>query len=185
MMEAGNMLKTILQLYWSFFQIGYTSFGGLSMVPLINSEMASHGWMTASEIADIIAIAEITPGPLGLNCATFAGMRVAGVLGAMTANLGVITPTLTIGAVAAACFEKFKNGSFLKSVIKGVRPASIGLVCGVILTQARSNYFSESGIEIGSILLALVCCYLLIKCKWSVPKTIGIAALVGVIFLRG
>lgn len=68
----------LLELFWSFCKIGFTSFGGLSMVPLINSEMLSHGWMTLSEVSDIVAIAEMTPGPLGLNCATFAGTRVAG-----------------------------------------------------------------------------------------------------------
>ena len=73
----------LLELFWSFCKIGFTSFGGLSMVPLINSEMLSHGWMTLSEVSDIVAIAEMTPGPLGLNCATFAGTRVAGLAGAV------------------------------------------------------------------------------------------------------
>ena len=73
----------LLQLFWSFCKIGFTSFGGVSMLPLINSEMLSHQWMTAAEIADIVAIAEMTPGPMGLNCATFAGIRVAGLTGAL------------------------------------------------------------------------------------------------------
>ena len=76
-------MSVLFQLFWSFCQIGFTSFGGMSMVPLINDEMVSHGWMNVSEVSDIIAIAEMTPGPLGLNCATFAGMRVAGILGAI------------------------------------------------------------------------------------------------------
>ena len=65
------------ELFWSFCKIGFTSFGGLSMVPLINSEMVSHGWMSVSEVSDIVAMAEITPGPLGLNCATFPGWPVS------------------------------------------------------------------------------------------------------------
>ena len=64
-----------LALYVSFLKIGFSSFGGLSMVPLINQEMIAHGWMTSSELSDLIAIAEMTPGPLGLNCASFAGIR--------------------------------------------------------------------------------------------------------------
>ena len=64
---------TVLQLFWSFCKIGFTSFGGMSMVPLINDEMVGHGWMTVTEVSDIVAIAEMTPGPIGLNCATFAG----------------------------------------------------------------------------------------------------------------
>lgn len=82
----------LLELFWSFCKIGFTSFGGLSMVPLINSEMLSHGWMTLSEVSDIVAIAEMTPGPLGLNCATFAGTRVAGLAGAVSASLGSCPP---------------------------------------------------------------------------------------------
>ena len=72
-----------LELFLSFLLIGFTSFGGMSMIPLINGQMLSHGWMTAQEVADIVAIAEMTPGPLGLNCATFAGSRTAGALGAL------------------------------------------------------------------------------------------------------
>ena len=73
-------MMVLLELFISFLKIGFTSFGGLSMIPLITSEMTSHGWMTAAEVSDIVAIAEMTPGPLGLNCATFAGMRTAGFL---------------------------------------------------------------------------------------------------------
>ena len=65
-----------IELFVSFLLIGFTSFGGMSMIPLINAEMLSHGWMTATEVSDIVAIAEMTPGPLGINCATFAGTRV-------------------------------------------------------------------------------------------------------------
>ena len=102
-------MSVLFQLFWSFCQIGFTSFGGMSMVPLINDEMVSHGWMNVSEVSDIIAIAEMTPGPLGLNCATFAGMRVAGILGAIISVLGVLAPTFTLCALAAVFFEKFKK----------------------------------------------------------------------------
>lgn len=116
----------LLELFWSFCKIGFTSFGGLSMVPLINSEMLSHGWMTLSEVSDIVAIAEMTPGPLGLNCATFAGTRVAGLAGAVSASLGVLSPTLLICAAAAVMFEKFRESDFMKKVMYGIRPACLG-----------------------------------------------------------
>ena len=73
----------LLELFWSFCKIGFTSFGGLSMVPLINSEMLSHGWMTLSEVSDIVAIAEMTPGPIAVNAATFVGTKLAGLPGAL------------------------------------------------------------------------------------------------------
>ena len=106
-------MMTILQLFWSFCQIGFTSFGGLSMIPLISGEMVGHGWMTSTEVSDIVAIAEMTPGPLGLNCATFAGIRVAGLAGALAANLGMLSPTLTVCVAAAIFFERFKSNRVL------------------------------------------------------------------------
>lgn len=111
-----------LQLFWSFLKIGFTSFGGLSMIPLISSEMLAHGWMTAEEVSDIVAIAEMTPGPLGLNCATFAGMRAAGLPGALSANLGVLMPTFTLCFAAAVFFTKFQNARLLQNVMVGVHP---------------------------------------------------------------
>ena len=124
----------LLELFWSFCKIGFTSFGGLSMVPLINNEMLAHNWMTLSEVSDIVAIAEMTPGPLGINCATFAGIRVAGMAGAISASLGVLSPTLLICAVAAVMFEKFKDAAFMRKVMFGVRPASF---------RATASAFSE------------------------------------------
>ena len=134
------MIRTLFQLFWSFCQIGYTSFGGMSMVPLINDEMVSHGWMTASEVSDIVAIAEMTPGPIGLNCATFAGMRVAGILGSMISVLGVLMPTFTICAVAAVFFQKFKDSRILKTIMVGVRPAALGIIIAVMISLSRTNY---------------------------------------------
>ena len=96
----------LLELYWSFLLIGFSSFGGLSMIPQISDQVLSHGWMTAEQVTDIVAIAEMTPGPLGLNCATFAGMQAAGIPGAIAANLGTLTPTLTLCAAAAAFFNR-------------------------------------------------------------------------------
>ena len=172
---------TILQLFWSFCQIGFTSFGGLSMIPLINSEMVGHGWMTTSEVADIVAIAEMTPGPVGLNCATFAGIRVAGILGALASNLGVLMPSFTVCAIAAVFFERFKTSHALKSILIGVRPVCIGLIWAVIVDLCRTNYIVGSSLNISSILIGALAVYLLIKRKWSVPKVIVSAALLGLI----
>ena len=132
-------MGVLFQLFWSFCQIGFTSFGGMSMVPLINDEMVSHGWMNVSEVSDIIAIAEMTPGPLGLNCATFAGMRVAGILGAIISVLGVLAPTFTLCALAAVFFEKFKNSRALKNIMVGVRPAALGIIVAVMIDLSRTN----------------------------------------------
>ena len=174
-------MMVLLQLYWSFCQIGFTSFGGLSMIPLINSEMLRHGWMTAAEVADIVAIAEMTPGPVGLNCATFAGIRVAGLPGALAANFGVLMPTLTICLVAAIFFERFKNSHALKSILFGVRPICIGLIWAVILNLSYTNYILGGSVQLASALIGSLGSYLLIRRRWSIPRVIIAAAILGMV----
>lgn len=175
-----------IQLYWSFLKIGFTSFGGLSMIPLISSEMSSHGWMSASEISDIVAIAEMTPGPLGLNCASFAGMKAAGVPGAIFANLGVLTPTLTICFLAAVFFEKWQKSTVMQRLLTGIRPACIGMVVGVLITLSMTNYLraGQHGLEsmnYAAIVLGVLDLILLAKYKQSIPRVIIFSAVVGVV----
>ena len=172
-----------LELFLSFVVIGFTSFGGMSMIPLINDQMLSHGWMTAAEVADIVAIAEMTPGPLGLNCATFAGARTAGMAGAAAASLGVLTPTLTVTMLAAVFLEKFKQSRVMGQALYGIRPACIGLIFAVIIQQSMANY---AGTLFGflswpALVIGLVSLLVLLRFKWSVPKTIILAAGLGLI----
>ena len=174
-------MSVLFQLFWSFCQIGFTSFGGMSMVPLINDEMVSHGWMNVSEVSDIIAIAEMTPGPLGLNCATFAGMRVAGILGATISVLGVLAPTFTLCALAAVFFEKFKNSCALKNIMVGVRPAALGIIVAVMIDLSRTNYLVDGVFAWRTAVIALIAFYLLARRKWSVPKVIVLSALLGLL----
>ena len=171
----------ILELLWSFMKVGFTSFSGMSMVPLISSEMVGHGWMTLAEVTDIVAIAEMTPGPLGFNCATFAGFRTAGILGAAAANLGVLTPTITVGALAAKFYERFSRSKYMQKMLTVIRPACIGLIIGMVVTLSRTNYLKPAGIHFPSVLLGLVDFYLLYKRKFSVPKIIIFSAAVGLI----
>lgn len=171
----------LVELFWSFLKIGFTSFGGLSMIPLVADEMLGHGWMSAAEVADIVAIAEMTPGPLGLNCATFAGMRTAGVLGALAANLGAMVPTLTVCALAAAFFTRFQKSRVMGRMMLGVRPACVGLIAGVMVELTRSNYVSGGAVDWASVAIGGVALVLLMKCKLSIPKVIGISALLGLI----
>lgn len=170
-----------LELFLSFLMIGFTSFGGMSMIPLINNQMLSHGWMTAHEVADIVAIAEMTPGPLGLNCATFAGSRTAGMAGALAATLGVITPSLTVCMIAAAFLEKFKESRLMDEALYGIRPVCIGMIGAVIVQQSMANY---AGTLLGfvswqAVLIGAVSLLVLLRFKWSVPRTILLAAALG------
>ena len=169
-----------LELFWSFLKIGFTSFGGLSMIPLVSGEMLSHGWMTAQEVTDIVAIAEMTPGPLGLNCATFAGMRTAGVLGAACANLGALCPTLTICLLAAVFFHRFRESRLMRKIMLGVRPACVGMIAGVMVTLTGSSYIDSAGaVSLPSLAIGGAALVLLVKYKVSIPKVICICAGLG------
>ena len=170
-----------LELFLSFLIIGFTSFGGMSMIPLINDQMLSHGWMTAQEVADIVAIAEMTPGPLGLNCATFAGARTAGMLGALSASLGVVVPSLTVTMLAAMFLDKFKENRLMDEALFGIRPVCIGMIFAVMIQQSMSNYAGTlpGFVSWPAILIGLVSLLMLIRFKWSVPRTILLAAGLG------
>ncbi len=169
----------LLELYWSFLLIGFTSFGGLSMIPLISNQVTSHGWMTLEQVADIVAIAEMTPGPLGLNCATFAGMHAAGVPGAFAANFGVLTPTLTLTAIAAIFFAKFREGKTMQRILIGVRPACLGMILGMVITMSLENYALLQSPNLPAIAIGCLDAWLLLKKKVSIPKVLLISAGLG------
>ena len=119
------MLETLVQLFFSFARIGFTSFGGTSMIPLILDEMSSHGWMSADDLTNLIAIAEMTPGSLGVNCATFAGTQTAGAIGGLVAVLGVLSPAFTLTLAAAVFFQKFRTSKVMGWIMKVVKPLCI------------------------------------------------------------
>ena len=172
-----------LELFLSFVIIGFTSFGGMSMIPLINDQMLSHGWMTAAEVADIVAIAEMTPGPLGLNCATFAGARTAGMGGALAASLGVLTPSLTLTLLSAIFLERFKQSRLMGDALYGIRPGCIGMIFAVIVQQRMANYAGPlfGFLSWPALMIGLISLVMLLHFKWSIPKTIILAAVLGLV----
>ena len=172
-----------MQLYLSFLQIGFTSFGGLSMISVINQQMGLHGWMTVSEVADIIAIAEMTPGPLGINCATFAGLRVACFPGALAAMLGVLTPTFTLCLVIGIFFQRFKQSNMMQKALYGIRPACIGLTFGAITSLTLSNYVVDSEISLPAVLIGLIGFLLYYSKKINVPLLLLISGVGALLFL--
>ena len=150
------MIKTLFQLFLAFAKIGFTSFGGTSMIPLIMEEMLSHNWMTADDVANIVAIAEMTPGSLGITCASFAGTQTAGVLGGTAAVIGVLTPTLTLTLVAALFFQKFRESKVMLYIMRAVKPICVGMIFAVLITLSGSTYFAE-GISWAGLGIGLLC----------------------------
>lgn len=172
----------LLELFIVFAKIGFTSFGGMSMVPLIHEEMIGHGWMTQQEVADILAIAEMTPGPLGMNCATFAGTRVAGIFGGLMAVLGVLMPAFSTTMLVAAFYQKFKEKKFFANMLYVIRPICMGLILAVIGNLIGANYLAEgSGLAWNHVAIGLVALVLLCYYKRSIPLVISICGLLGVL----
>lgn len=160
-------------------KIGFCSFGGTTMIPVINDEVLRYGWMTAAEVMDIVAVAEMTPGSLGINCATFVGLRTAGWLGAACASLGVMMPSLTLSMAAANFIFRLKGNKWLESALRGVRPASLGMLIAVAVTMSCSTFYLAGGVSWNLVLIAVICGGVMLKWKLSIPKTILLAAILG------
>lgn len=170
-----------LKLFFAFMKIGFCSFGGMTMIPVINDEVLRYGWMTASEVMDIVAVAEMTPGSLGINCATFVGLRTAGFWGAISASFGVMVPSLTLCMFAAHFILRLKGNKVLESAMRGVRPASLGMLVAAGVTLGISTFMPSGGMEISwnLVLIAVITGMLLFKTKLSIPRTILVAAVLG------
>jgi chromate transporter len=120
-------------LFAAFFKIGLFSFGGgYAMIPLIQSEVSRYGWLKASEFANIIAISEMTPGPIAVNSATYIGFTAAGILGSIVATLGVALPSLIVVLIIAKFFFGFQKHPLNESVFYVLRP----VIAALIITAA-------------------------------------------------
>lgn len=131
-------------------KIGLFSFGGgLAVLPLIEDELVhSLGWLSASEFVDILTLSEMTPGPIAINSATFAGNRVAGILGGMVATIGVVLPSFIIVLTLAYIYFKYRNLDLLQGVITGLRPAVVALIASAGVTIFMSALFSASNFDV-------------------------------------
>ena len=120
----------LLQLFLSFLQIGLFSVGGgYAAIPLIQYQTVTlHGWLTAEQFMDLATIAEMTPGPIAVNGATFVGLKVAGLAGAAAATFGCILPSLVLVSLLALVYRKYRQLPLLQSVLSSLRPAVVALI---------------------------------------------------------
>ena len=132
----------LIDLFLTFLKIGAFTFGGgYAMLPLIQSEVARHGWLTQAEVVDFIAVSESTPGPLAINMATFIGIRTNGIIGAVCATLGVILPSFVIILIVAKFYEKFRKSRVVDGIMYGLRPAVIGMIGAAFLSVGMTVFF--------------------------------------------
>jgi len=183
----------LTDLYFMFFKIGlFTIGGGYAMIPLIQDNLVGGGYMTSKEVVDMIAIAQMTPGPFSINASTFAGMKAASVLGAVISTLGMITPSLVITLIVAKYFFNMQETTLVKGTLYGIKPVVAALITSAAITLAMAAFFpsgyniSSIGAFFGSIdflaiLMAIISLVAIIKFKVSPIITIVCAAIVGVL----
>ncbi|MEY8414929.1 chromate transporter [Tissierella praeacuta DSM 18095] len=137
-------MRKLLKLFWAFFKIGaFTIGGGYAMLPLIQREVVDeNNWLTTEEFIDILAIAEVTPGPVAVNTSTYVGYKVAGIKGAMFCTLGTILPSFTIILLIVKFFWGFRQNPIIEKVFLGIRPAVAALIFSAVYKLGKNMKFN-------------------------------------------
>ena len=152
-----------LELLWSFFQIGLFSIGGgYAAMPLIQHQVVElHGWLTMTQFADIMTIAEMTPGPIAVNSATFVGIQVAGIPGALVATVGCILPSCVIVMTLAYMYYRFRGLTMVQGVLAGLRPAVVAMIASAGISLIILSFFGQGTIpaDLGGINYISVCIF--------------------------
>ena len=165
-----------LELFWSFVQVGlFCVGGGYASMPLIQAQVIDvHGWLSISEFIDIFTISQMTPGPIGINAATFVGMKVAGFLGAIVATLGFVTPSFILGIILAKLFFKYGNIGVIKGILNGLRPAVVALICSAGMSFIFLALFNTEKMPINVADIDYLGLFVLIVAFIAVKKKVGI-----------
>ena len=189
-----------LQLFWEYFKTGlFAVGGGMATIPFLYDISDKTGWFTHQDLANMIAVGESTPGPIGVNMATYVGYVTgmgnggigSAILGAVTATAGLVLPSLIVILIVAAMLKRFKNNPLVQNAFYGLRPASTGLIAAAGISVSVSNLFGSSVFSVnwkGWILAAVLW---LLTNKVSKTKKlhpivfIGASALVGIVCSMG
>ena len=132
-----------LRLYWEFFKTGLFAIGGgMATLPFLKDIGATTGWFSQTDLMNMLAVSESTPGPVGINMATYVGYTVGGVPGAIVATIGEVTPSIIVILIVAAMLAKFRDSQYVANAFYGLRPASTGLIgaaCVSVVLEVLTN----------------------------------------------
>jgi chromate transporter len=184
------------RLFLEFFKTGLFSFGGgLATVPFLNEMAVRTNWFTSAQLADMIAVSESTPGPIGINMATYVGYTSGGILGAVVAVLGIITPAIIVIVIIAGILEKFRSSTIVEAVFTGLRPASVAMIAAAGLEVVRISLldidtFKITGsfldlVSLKGVILAVALYFAIKKFKGHPVFYILGSAIVGIVFKLG
>lgn len=189
-----------LRLFWEFFKTGLFAIGGgMATIPFLYEISDTTGWFSRTDLANMIAVSESTPGPIGVNMATYVGFitgmnngnTFTAILGAVIATIGLITPSIIVILIVAAVLKSFRNNKYINSAFYGLRPASTGLIAAAGLSVVVTSLFSGGEILLSSFnLKGLILAVALWVLTNLVKKTkelhpivfIGLSAVVGIVF---
>lgn len=195
-----------LRLFWEFFKTGLFAIGGgMATVPFLQDIATKTGWYTAGQLADMIAVSESTPGPMGVNMATYVGFTVGsgtmgiggGGLGALIATIGLVMPSVICILIIAYFLDKFRTSKLVDNTLYGLRPASVALISAAGVEIMLYALFQMSNIyDIGSLVLnwkSIALFLLVFVCSRYVPKLkklhpvvfIAASAVIGIVFQMG
>lgn len=174
-------MMLLLQIFLTFLKIGAFSFGGgYAVLAFIEKEIvANKAWLTADEFIDVVAISQITPGPIAVNSSTYAGFKVAGIPGALAGTIGVTLVSFVLIVTVASKLENMKDQSAVQWVFMGLRPAVIGLIASAAYSIAKSAVVDVRGAAV-----ALIAFISIVRFKWHPIIVIALSGVLG-IFLYG
>ncbi len=141
-----------LRLFFEFFKTGmFAVGGGMATLPFLYDISTKTGWFTEAQLADMIAVSESTPGPIGVNMATYVGFTTAGVPGAIIATLGLVTPSVIVILIVARVLQAFRQNRYVDAAFYGLRPCSVGLIAaaGILVVRIamfRTELYAQTGV---------------------------------------
>ena len=181
------------ELFYTFFLIGLFTFGGgYAMIPMIQEQVVSKGWISESNLTDFIAVSEATPGPFAINVSTFVGNSVGGVFGAICSTIGVILPSIIIILIIAIIMKKFMKNKYVQGALSGVRPVVLALILSTalvlfikVLFFRGTSFKGEFEFDIRSFTLLVILSSMLFIYKKVKKKNLGAIKLLGLSALLG
>ncbi len=189
-----------LQLFWEFFKVGLFSIGGgLATLPFLYSLGAKTGWFTTADVANMLAVSESTPGPIGVNMATYVGFDCAGIFGGVVATLGLVTPSVIVIVLIAMALQAFRTNRYVDAAFYTLRPASTGLISAagwsvLVLVMVNSEILPSTGNIFGALQWKNIILFAIIWVLTNLVKPLkklhpavflALAAVAGIVFHLG
>lgn len=182
-------MNDALLLIWEFFKTGLFAIGGgPATIPFLMDMAKRYPWFTMEELSDMIAISESTPGPIGINFATYAGFKTLGLFGGVVSTLALVFPSVVVILIIAKFLEGFQENRIVKAVFKGIKPAVTALIAVAVIGMIQVSLFVENGTGMGlRVPSAILCVVIFLLLQWNKTKKMHpalwflFAAVIGVV----